>query len=87
MSGIVGAGGNIGAMVFSLLFIFGKFASTAQGYRLMGWAVLVASFTIFFIRASDLKEYGKQQQQKQLVDATVHDEEEGVAKAVHFERI
>lgn len=86
MSGIVGAGGNIGAMIFSLLFIFGKFETTAQGYYLMGWAVMLASFTIFFIRAGDLKEYTKLQQHGKghvVIDATTHiDEEEGLAKPV-----
>jgi MFS transporter, NNP family, nitrate/nitrite transporter len=46
ISGIVGAGGNAGAVCFGCIFAF-------KGYRLaftvMGWAVMVSAFSTFFI--------------------------------------
>lgn len=50
VSGLVGAGGNIGAIVFTLLFLNGKFKSTADGFRIMGWIVLGCSFFVWLIK-------------------------------------
>jgi len=66
VSGLVGAGGNIGAMIFALLFLFGDFDSVAQGYVIMGIAVLVAAFTMAFIRPHTLKEFGKEEVEKTM---------------------
>lgn len=48
--GIVGAGGNVGAIVFTLLFLHQKFKTTAEGFRIMGWIVLACSFFVWTIR-------------------------------------
>lgn len=50
VSGIVGAGGNCGAICFTLLFLHNKFSSTAQGFRVMGWCVMACAFAIWFIK-------------------------------------
>ena len=50
MSGIVGAGGNVGAIAFTLLFLSNKFSSTAAGFRVMGWVVMACAFAIWAIR-------------------------------------
>lgn len=50
VSGIVGAGGNVGAIVFTMLFLSNKFATTASGFRVMGWCVMVCAFAIWGIR-------------------------------------
>lgn len=50
VSGLVGAGGNVGAIVFTLLFLNNKFKTTADGFRIMGWIVLGCSFFVWLIR-------------------------------------
>jgi MFS transporter, NNP family, nitrate/nitrite transporter len=46
ISGVVGAGGNLGAMIFTLIFIFGELPNTAAGFMVMGVATLVAAGTV-----------------------------------------
>jgi hypothetical protein len=48
--GLVGAGGNVGAIAFTLLFLNQKFKTTADGFRIMGWIVLGCSFFVWLIR-------------------------------------
>lgn len=61
--GIVGAGGNVGAIAFTLLFLNQKFKTTADGFRIMGWIVLGCSFFVWLIRPDLLT--------KDPLDATV----------------
>jgi hypothetical protein len=80
--GIVGAGGNVGGMIFSLLFLLGNFNNMATGYEYMGWSLVLISFTIFFIRPSDLSEYTRVSRASSLdgtrsVDTTHHGHKAG----------
>lgn len=52
VSGLVGAGGNLGAIAFTLVFLSGQFASTAAGFRVMGWVVMAVSSTVWLLRPS-----------------------------------
>ncbi len=38
---------NMGSVVFTLLFIYGE-PSLVQGFRIVGWTVLVASFSVWY---------------------------------------
>ena len=57
-SGLVGAGGNIGAMIFSLLFLFGGFAKTADGFSVMGYCVLGCAMAMLLVRPHNFKQDG-----------------------------
>ncbi len=48
--GLVGAGGNVGAICFTFLFLSNKFKTTAEGFRIMGWIVFACSFFVWLIR-------------------------------------
>lgn len=89
MSGLVGAGGNVGAMVFSLAFIYGHFPDLAYGFRMMGYTVLAVACTTWLIRPAEgdyrwSRELQLEQdlKKKRAIDSTMHstDDEEILRK-------
>merc|ERR1711903_183533 len=48
VAGVVGAGGNVGAVAWGLLFMFGS--DGAAGYRALGAIIIASSFLSVFIR-------------------------------------
>ena len=48
VAGVVGAGGNVGAVAWGLLFMFGS--DGAAGYRALGAIIVASSFLSVFIR-------------------------------------
>jgi NNP family nitrate/nitrite transporter-like MFS transporter len=66
VAGIVGSGGNVGSVIFTLVFIYGQFEKRATGFAVMGGSVLAASLSLWLIDPEQLE------QGHRLVDSSMH---------------
>lgn len=58
VTGIVGSGGNLGSIAYSLMFAEGHLHDPSKGFATMGWVALACAPSVWLIRPGRLERGG-----------------------------